>query len=199
MCLANCDVIKRIACAWVNSPDAGGCGGICNVLCDCSPQLGGCLEVLTNAITFGVDVCFPANCVPWISNNAGGFQLNVPSGDEFLFSVNGLAQFTVLPTGAELANAKILQWDGNSNRGITNNGGGFDFKVETGDTYQFEVNSVAEFDADLCCSKVRIRNSWLFKTLPILSWLDIILDINYNSLYSSFSNIYTLIFMTILS
>jgi len=95
MCLANCDVIKRVACAWVNAPDAGGGGGICAVVCDTTPELGGDLDTLTNAIVFGVDTTDPAGTVPYINNDACGIQYNVPSCDSHDFLVNNVSQLLV--------------------------------------------------------------------------------------------------------
>jgi len=96
MCLTNCDVIKRVGCAWINSPDAGAGCGICAVVCDTSPCLGGDLSVGTNSIIFNSnDASPPAGTVMAIYRENCDLNSNVSACDIHIWRVNDVVEMTL--------------------------------------------------------------------------------------------------------
>jgi len=96
MCLANCDVIKRVACAWVNAPDAGAGCGICAVVCDTTPCLGGDLTIGANSLIFNSNDASPqAGTVASIYLEGCDLNSNVSACDTHLWRINDVIEMTL--------------------------------------------------------------------------------------------------------
>jgi len=99
-----------------------------------------------------------------INNTASQMQFEVSVGDDFAFQVAGVDEYTFDATQADflgnnltgvsiltitsqmnLSSGNSLIWAGNANRRLTNATTGFEFEVETGDTFNYEINSVLEY------------------------------------------------------
>ncbi len=107
------------------------------------------IQDLSN-IEFRNTTLAPGGTIPAIWNDAGGINVNVPTGDTIDFFVNAIPSLQIsVSTGINFTNTNAgIQWGGNNNRLIRNVAGGFDFRIETGDAFQFQVQGSNDYVFD---------------------------------------------------
>jgi len=105
-----------------------------------------------NSFLLTDDATPPAATVKNIHAEAGGLNLNVPTGEEITLQVNGVDQLVITTpdvsftdNNLQLAGNRDIIWAAEPNRRIQNGTAGFNFGIETGDTFSFDVQTVAEF------------------------------------------------------
>ena len=93
----------------------------------------------------------PAGSIPVIyALIAGGLRLNVPTGDSVDLNVNAVLEYSFDATqldvnGNNIINVGTVQFN-NAVAQITDNAGGMELRVATGDTVTVVINSVDEYD-----------------------------------------------------
>jgi len=98
----------------------------------------------SNLLTFG-----DANTS--ITGVTNDLEYDVATGEEHRFRINGVNQLRIIANQFIIEGSDIqipsngtIAWDGNANRRISNLTSGFQFEVETSDTFDFFVQNVSE-------------------------------------------------------
>lgn len=85
-----------------------------------------------------------------------GMRFNALSGDFYQWDINGVAEMRLDGTQLQLSagqnillndNADI-QWGGSADRKIKNTTGGFEFEIETGDSFDYTIQDTTEYSYD---------------------------------------------------
>lgn len=88
----------------------------------------------------------PLGSVPAIYYNTGSdLTINTPSGDFIDFTINDVSKVQVIGNGLNIAANESILWGLNGNQRISNDTGGFTFETETGDIFEYQVNSIVEY------------------------------------------------------
>ncbi len=93
----------------------------------------------------------PAAGVNAIYVEAAGMVHNVPTGNSLAFSINDVDHLVMSVNDADFGNMRLsmnsareIRWADSANRQIRNLTTGFEFEVETGDSFNFEIQTVNE-------------------------------------------------------
>ncbi len=106
------------------------------------------LNDLSN-IEFRTTTLAPGPTVQAIYADAGGIILNVPTADQFEFSVNDVDVVQLKEGQIDfLGSFFTIRYAGSANREFFNNASGFEFKVETGDSFIYKIQGAAKFGVD---------------------------------------------------
>jgi len=126
-----------------------GGSGICAVVCDTTPCLGGDLTIGANSIIFNTDDATPqAMCVAAIYLQTCDIKYNVASANTHVFSVDDIDRFTVNSIGFDMPTGATITWAGSLNRRIVNDTSGFIFEVPMCDDFSWEIESVEQMSLD---------------------------------------------------
>jgi len=130
-----------------------GGGGISNIVEDTTPQLGGDLDgnAFDILLDTGDHISFDAAEAQKISGDAGGINLDVPTGDAFDIRINGALEFGFGATLLDMNNNALIMGTGiielsAGSQSIIGSATGIDFNTATGDTHDFRINNNSIFE-----------------------------------------------------